>query len=155
MQQQTKPIEIIKAGKGQIDDAYRIVDEYSQAINVYVRDTREDFGKYFEEGAGIWLALDGSEVVGCIAVRPLPQFAHACEVKRLYVKPAFRGRKIADQLLRALHQYAAACGYQWCYLDSKSELQTAIRFYFQQGYEECPRYNDNPEATIFLRYRLP
>jgi GNAT superfamily N-acetyltransferase len=144
-----------RAGQRELDDAWAIVSEYYDAVSVVARESREVFEReYFGEGAGIWLATTAEGVVGCIALRPLSGIPHAGEVKRLYVKPAGRGQGIAGLLLDALHNYARAASYDWLYLDSKDDLETAIRFYEKQGYEHCDRYNDNPQATIFMRKRI-
>jgi len=45
-------------------------------------------------------------------------------------------------------------GYEWLYLDSAPGMDTAIRFYQRSGYEPCPRYNNNPQANIYLRKRI-
>lgn len=135
------------------EQACAIIEEYSDAIDVTVRDDPKAVRKYLELGSGLWLAKSNNQIVGCIAVRPLPQIAGACEVKRLYVKPEFRKHGIADRLLNALHEYAAT-SYEWAYLDSKDDLQAAIKFYLRNGYENCERYNDNPQATIFMRRKL-
>ncbi len=92
-------------------------------------------------------------MVGCIALRPLNAFPASGEVKRLYVRPASRGKGIAGLLLDALHEHARTVGYEWLYLDSKDDLADAIRFYEKRGYRACARYNDNPQATIFMNYR--
>jgi len=75
-------------------------------------------------------------------------------VKRLYVQPAHRGLGIAASLLESLHGYAKAAGYEWLYLDSKDDLKVAHAFYETRGYVRCPRYGDNPQATIFMRKQL-
>jgi ribosomal protein S18 acetylase RimI-like enzyme len=78
----------------------------------------------------------------------------AGEVKRLYVRPTFRERGIAERLLEALERFAASRDAEWLYLDTTDELQAAIAFYERHGYLRCDRYNDNPQATIFMRKRL-
>lgn len=138
-----------------VDEAYAIVQEYYDAVDVVVREDAASFAReYFGSGAGIWLATENAEVVGCIALRRLPGFERSGEVKRLYVRPAMRGRKIADSLLVALEEYALEFGYRGLYLDTKDDLVAAIRFYRQHGYEDCERYNENPQATIFMRKDL-
>jgi GNAT superfamily N-acetyltransferase len=140
--------------------AWRIVNEYYDAVQVIVReDEREFIDYYFGPDSGIWLARIHGDVVGCIALRPLdsiPGFAAAKtgEVKRLYVQPALRGHGVAGQLLEALHNYARAVGYSWLYLDSKDDLQVALAFYEKRGYQRCERYNANPQATVFMRLKL-
>jgi ribosomal protein S18 acetylase RimI-like enzyme len=139
----------------QVEEAYRIVQEYYDAVDVVVRDDAGEFAhEYFGPSAGIWLASNGAKTVGCIALRPLPQFEQSGEVKRLYVKPESRGRGIADSLLKALEEYAVKAGYRALYLDSKDDLLAAIRFYHRHGYEDCERYNENPQATIFMKKEL-
>jgi GNAT superfamily N-acetyltransferase len=138
-----------------MDDAYGIVQEYYDAVDVVVREDADSFAReYFATGAGIWLASEGARTVGCIALRPLAKFKQSGEVKRLYVRPESRGQHIAEGLLKALEKYAADAGYRTLYLDTKDDLIAAIRFYERHGYEACDRYNDNPQATIFMRKGL-
>ena len=66
----------------------------------------------------------------------------------------FRGLRLAHALMQAVEEHARAQGIQWLYLDTKDDLHAAIRFYLSTGYQPCPRYNDNPQATIFLRKQL-
>lgn len=147
---------VIRRGESDDFDAgWRIVSEYYEAVGVVAREDPAEFlAHYFGEGSGVWLARDGEEAVGCIALRPLEGFERAGEVKRLYVKPKARGRGIAGLLLDALHQYARDAGYETLYLDSKDDLTDAIRFYRGRGYQECERYNDNPQATVFMKRGL-
>jgi GNAT superfamily N-acetyltransferase len=146
---------IRRAISSEVDAAYSIVKEYYTAMSVVARDTREEFARlYFEEGAGIWLAHVEEKVTGCIALRALPQFVASGEVKRLYVQPEFRGHGMAVALHDALETYARNFGYQWLYLDTADNMTSAIRFYEAHGYERCGRYNENPQATIFMRKEL-
>jgi len=139
----------------EVDAAYGIVSEYYEAVSVLVRDDRSTFEReYFSEGAGIWLATDNGEIIGCIALHRLPNLDTGGEIKRLYVREGYRGQGVAVGLLAALEAYATEMGYTALYLDSKDDLTTAIRFYQRQGYQTCERYNDNPQATIFMRKKL-
>jgi GNAT superfamily N-acetyltransferase len=148
-------IRIERASLERMDEAYAIVREYYEAVGVVVRDDPESFARdYFGDGSGVWLAHDDASVVGCIALRPLPKLEQAGEIKRMYVKPEARGQAIAERLLKALEDYAAEAGYRTLYLDTKDDLTTAIRFYQRHGYEPCERYNENPQATMFMKKRL-
>ncbi len=102
----------------------------------------------------MWLASLGDQVVGCVVLRRLPSVPLAAECKRLYVKPAARGKRIATMLLDAQEEYAREQGLDWIYLDSYDDLKAAIALYEQRGYVRCDRYNDNPQATLFMRKRL-
>ena len=82
-----------RAGPGDFDEAWAIVNEYYDAVDVVAREDRRAFlSYYFSDGAGVWLAKRGPDVKGCIALRPLDAFPAAGEVKRLYVQPASRGQ---------------------------------------------------------------
>lgn len=151
---QAQQLNIARASSHEFKPAFELVCEYFEAINVVARDDEAAFKLYFEQGSGFWLARMGEQLVGCIAVRPLGSIDGACEVRRLYVKSDFRGQNIADKLLDELHDWALSSGYKWCYLDTKDDLKAAIRFYERRGYERCERYNENPQATIFMRKSL-
>jgi ribosomal protein S18 acetylase RimI-like enzyme len=107
-----------------------------------------------EPASGIWLAYLGDELVGCVVLRRLVLIPHASECKRLYVKPDARGKHIADALLDAQEEFARNHGVEWIYLDSYDDLKAAIGLYERRGYQRCERYNDNPQATLFMRKRI-
>ena len=148
-------LSVHRASAETCDDAWKIVEEYYESAGVVARDARGDFaGIYFRDGAGIWLAALENTSVGCIALRPLPAIAQSGEVKRLYVRPEYRGRGIAAVLYGVLELYARGFGYEWLYLDTTDKMMAAQRFYATLGYELTQRYNDNPQATIFMRKNL-
>lgn len=135
--------------------ARAISEEYAETFAIVVRDDEATFRTYLEGPGTMWLAECDGETVGCVVLRPLPEVdARATEVKRLYVRPARRGAGIAGMLMDALESHARAAGSDAVYLDTKDDLLAAIRFYEQRGYERIPRYNDNPQATIFMRRML-
>ena len=152
---QMAEILIRKANLTELDDAFRIVEEYYDAVGVIARDTKEEFSeRYFGELRGVWLASVDGDVIGCIALRELPEQPRRGEIKRMYVRPAHRRGGIAQALLNATESFAAAVSCDWLYLDSAPGMDAAVRFYRRNGYEPCPRYNDNPQATVFLRKRI-
>ena len=53
-----------------------------------------------------------------------------------------------------LEQFARESGLEWIYLDSYDDLKPAIALYERRGYSRCDRYNDNPQATLFMRKRI-
>lgn len=147
-------VTVRRAALDEIDAAREIIDEYCEAVSVLVRDDIEQLRHYFDDDSGVWIASSRDEIVGCIVMRPLPAQPHACEVKRLYVRQTYRGMGIADALLNAAETYAVERGYRIAYLDTKDDLHAAIRLYERRGYEPCERYNDNPQATVFMRREL-
>ena len=137
------------------DAAFALIEEYYDAIGVMVRDDRAALEHYLLcPDSPIWIALVDSAPAACVMLRPLPQIPNASEVKRLYVRPAFRGMRLAHALMDAAEQHARTAGLQWLYLDTKDDLHAAIHFYLSRGYERCDRYNDNPQATQFFRKQL-
>jgi len=142
---------IRKATLEDFDPAYGIVTEYYEAAKVIARDTKEEFQAiYFGERSGVWLALIDEKVVGCVALREWNPAERSGEIKRMYVQPAYRKLGIAKALLDALESFATQVGYKCLYLDSAPGMDAAIRFYQKNDYDPCPRYNDNPQAIIFL-----
>lgn len=151
-----------KADAADAADAFALIEEYYEQIGVMVREDRGELQRYLGgHQSGIWLAWCKSETAGdcehaagCILLRPLSIAPGAGEVKRLYVRHAFRGCGVAAALLHALEKYAAAEGITSLYLDTKQDLAAAIRFYERSGYSRCDRYNENPQATIFMTKTL-
>lgn len=147
---------IVRATGSAILPAQFLLNEYYEAIGVVKRDTPDEIAAYLDEPAsGLWIAYVDEVAAACVVLRPLPSMALAGECKRLYVRPQFRGKRLAEALLDAMESYAVASGYQWMYLDSKDDLKEALGIYTRRGYQACERYNDNPQATIFMRKALP
>ncbi len=144
-------VRIVRLSKSN-DDAIRLLQEYYEAVHVVQRDTPEAIQKIIDHPcSGVWLAYLGEEAVGCVVLRALGSIPLAGECKRLYVQPASRGHRIAEKLLDAQEEFARGQGLLWIYLDSYDDLKVAIALYRRRGYVSCERYNDNPQATVFLR----
>jgi len=137
------------------DEAVEILQEYYEAVHVVQRDKPESLQKLIDAPAsGMWMAYLEEEVVGCVVMRKLASIPRAGECKRMYVRPAARGRRIADMLLDAQEEFARDAGLEWIYLDTYDDLKPAIAIYERRGYERCERYNDNPQATLFMRKNI-
>ena len=90
---------------------------------------------------------------GCIGLRKLDE--KRGELKRLYVRPDFRGHRIGEQMIRRILADAREIGYRQVLLDTLPFLCSAICLYRKIGFREIGCYNDSPvEATIFLQYDL-
>ena len=151
---QQTPTRIVQLTK-ETQEAQAILQEYYETVNVLVRDKPGALQAIIDAPAsGVWLAYLGKQVVGCVVLRRLEFIAKSSECKRLYVKPWARGRGIADKLLDAQEIHARKEGLEWIYLDSYDDLKTAIALYERRGYERCERYNDNPQATVFMRKKI-
>ena len=133
----------------------RLVRMYFDSMRIppELCDAAEELRRYIVPPCAAWLAF-APQACGTIALRPLPQRPGMCEVKRLFVAPDFRGRGIADALLDALEAFARDAGYRSAYLDSRADMHAAHRFYRRRGFEDCERYSDNFDATVFMRRSL-
>lgn len=81
--------------------------------------------------------------------------AQNCEMKRLYVRPEFRGKRIGNQLVKRIINDAKEIGYAHMLLDTLPFLQSAIHMYKQYGFYEIQSYNDSPMDTlIYMRLDL-
>ena len=148
----SKPQVRVERIRSSSEEALAILHEYYEAVHVVQRDTPAGIQKMLKTpDSGMWLAFLGDEAVGCVVLRKLDSMSHAAECKRLYVRPAARGNHIADILLDAMEAFARNRHIRWIYLDTYDDLKTAIALYERRGYQRCERYNDNPQATLFMR----
>ena len=104
------------------------------------------------EGRLYLVRADGAPA-GCVAMKKLD--AQRCELKRLYIRPAFRGQGLARRLVERLLTDARSEGYQAMLLDTFPFLSGAIRLYRTLGFYEIPSYNNSPlDSLIYMRKDL-
>ena len=103
-------------------------------------------GEYADPSGALLLALVDGAPAGCCAFRPLISSDHlnACEMKRLYVRPAFRGFGLGGQLVERTIMHAQMAGYATMLLDTLSDMETARALYQEAGFEEVAPYYHNP-----------
>lgn len=105
-------------------------------------------GIYAEPSGSILIASnDKNEIIGVVALKKLKE-TNACEMKRLYVEPAFRKHKIGFHLVENIIEDAKKKAYEIMKLDTLEKLDTAIRLYEHFGFEETQPYNYNPDETV-------
>ena len=105
-------------------------------------------GDYAAPAGRLLLAYVDGQLAGCGAMRPLPEadYANACEMKRLYVRPAFRRFGLGRVLAQALLDEARGAGYSVMLLDTLDDMEAARELYAALGFEEIPPYYFNPIA---------
>jgi putative acetyltransferase len=100
-------------------------------------------GAYAPPQGRLLLARLGGDLAGCVALHPLEP--GICEMKRLYVRPQFRGQGLGKALLNAALAEARAIGYQRMRLDTVEPImQDAVRMYRAHGFREIVPYRENP-----------
>jgi GNAT superfamily N-acetyltransferase len=110
-------------------------------------------GEFAAPSGMLLLAFENSATAGTIAVRPLR--ADACEAKRLYVPPRFRGKGLGKKLLSTVIEQARSIGYKTMYADNLPTLREAVRLYEQFAFERVEAYSSDPTpGAIYLRLAL-
>ena len=103
-------------------------------------------GEYAAPRGTLLLAWVDGALAGCCALRPLDNvdYANASEMKRLYVRKAFRGFGLGRQLVEAALDAARASGYDCVLLDTLVEMEAARALYEDLGFTEVPPYYHSP-----------
>jgi carbonic anhydrase len=110
-------------------------------------------GEYAPPMGCLLLATSGEEPVGCIGLRP--REPGLCEMKRLYVRPRYRGQGLGEQLARAVIAEARALGYAAMRLDTLPSMQAAVGMYRALGFQPIAPYYWNPvEGAMFFELKL-
>ena len=110
--------------------------------------------KYTEPAGALLVAIDGNgNVGGMIAYHQHSK--ERCEMKRLYVKPDFRGAKLGEQLIQKILEKAKQEGFKEMVLDTIPSLQSAVHLYKKFGFVECEPYYNNPmDDVLYMKKEL-
>lgn len=109
--------------------------------------------KYGLPEGRLYLVYCDEELAGCIGLRKIDN--QNCEMKRLYVRPKFRGRKIGNLLVEKIIDNAKKIGYSHMLLDTLPFLKSAIHMYKKYGFYEIDSYNDSPmDTSIYMKLDL-
>lgn len=125
---------------------------YSLSVDLAFQDFEAELarlpGEYDSPRGMLLLAQVDGSVAGCCALRPLDNcdYPNAAEMKRLYVRKAFRGFGLGRQLAEAILEAARQAGYSYVLLDTLDDMESARALYAELGFEEIPPYYHNPIA---------
>lgn len=125
---------------------YLDIQQYDEEIKHLERKYGAPYGR-------LYLAYYGGQLAGCIGLRKID--GKNCEMKRLYVRPQFRGKQIGNQLVQKIIEDAKEIGYSHMLLDTLPFLKSAIHMYQKYGFYRIESYNDSPMSTsIYMRMDL-
>jgi ribosomal protein S18 acetylase RimI-like enzyme len=143
----------------EIAEARRLFMEYAAAVGIDLcfQNFDEELstlpGAYARPEGRLLLARVETAVAGCIALRKMGDTA--CEMKRLYVRPAFRSRSVGRDLAHAIIREARTIGYRRMLLDTLPLMTDALRLYRALGFREIEPYYHNPvEGALFMELEL-
>ena len=151
-----KPQVRIERVRASSDEALGILHEYYEAVHVVQRDTPASIEKMLRAPCLRNVAgISGRRIqwgVSCCA--NLIQFRTPRNANGFISGLPRAETASRDKLLDAMEEFARSRQIKWIYLDTYDDLKTAIALYERRGYTRCERYNDNPQATLFMRKHL-
>ncbi len=153
-------IEIVSKESAELSVVRTLFKKYAAQLNEdldfqgFAEEIDNPLKKYGPPNGKLFIARWENEIAGCIAYTDL-QKNHTCEMKRLYVLPAFRKHHIGKALVLKLLETAAEDGFQYMVLDTLSRLVPAIRLYESVGFKPTEPYYDNPlPNVIYMNKKL-
>ncbi len=143
-------IEIVPAHtRDRIEEARQLFKEYAAWLEIDLCFQNFDVelaglpGDYAPPRGRLLLAVDGDQIAGCIALRKMAD--GICEMKRLFVRAAFRGKGLGRELAGNIIRNATKIGYERMRLDTlPGRMDKAIALYRELGFKEIAPYYNNP-----------
>ena len=143
-----------------IQNARQLFEEYAASLGFslcfqsFDQELASLPGKYSAPSGCLLLAYSNEQLAGCIALRQLD--TETCEMKRLFVRPDFRGARLGKVLVDAIIAEARAIGYKRMCLDTvPGKMDRAIGLYEAIGFRDVEPYYDNPvEGARFMELHL-
>jgi putative acetyltransferase len=144
----------------EITRARKLFEEYAAGLGIdlcfqnFDRELADLPGDYESPAGRLFLALENDQAAGCVALRKIGD--GVCEMKRLYVCPAFRGTGLGRTLATKIIREAREIGYRRMRLDTlPGKMDRAISMYRALGFKEIEPYYSNPVArALFMELEL-
>ena len=149
-----QPVLDIASTPEELDAVRQLFQEYANQLGVdlcfqnFAQELRELPGEYAAPRGALLIARVGNALAGCCALRPLDaaDYPNAAEMKRLFVRPVYRGLGLGRLLTEGILDAARQSGYDCVLLDTLDDMEAARALYEELGFEEVPPYYFNPIA---------
>jgi len=142
-----------------IETARELFLEYQRAIGIdlcfqnFSAEVANLPGEYAPPVGRLFICLVNGSVAGCVALRKIDE--QVCEMKRMYVRPAFRGQHLGRLLAERIIQDAQTIGYRAMRLDTLPAMMEAIALYRSLGFQPTEAYRINPHpGAIYMELPL-
>jgi len=142
-----------------VNDARQLFKEYAKSLNFslcfqgFDKELDELPGEYSPPSGRLFLVFSDDKLAGCVALRKID--GNVCEMKRLYLRPEFRGNGVGKKMTAEIIRAAQTIGYTEMRLDTVPIMKEAISIYRSMGFKEIEPYRDNPiPSAIFMELSL-
>lgn len=153
-------LKIIQAqSESEINHIRELFKEYTDSLGFdlsfqnFEQELAELPGKYAPPQGRLFLATVNDKTVGCVGLRKFEN--DICEMKRLYIRPQFRGKGFGRTLAQKVIDESRIIGYKYMRLDTVPWMEQAISLYRSMGFIEIPAYRYNPiKGTLYFELKL-
>jgi ribosomal protein S18 acetylase RimI-like enzyme len=143
----------------QIDSVRVLFEEYAASLDFnlcfqnFATELADLPGAYAPPDGALLLAVEAGEAAGCVALRRSSD--DACEMKRLYIRPRYRGRGAGRMLAEAIVEQGRLLGYRSMRLDTIPSMRQAQALYESLGFTDIAAYYHNPiEGARYMELQL-
>jgi GNAT superfamily N-acetyltransferase len=146
-------------GNEKMDEVRQLCREYADSLDIdlcfqdFEQEMKDLPGKYTPPDGAIILVEVDKQTAGCIALKKIGE--GIAEMKRLYIRDAYRGLGISKTLIEMIICKARQIGYSYLRLDTLSTMQRALKVYESFGFYEIGAYVYNPcESVHYMELKL-
>ena len=138
----------------------RLIRETLESVHLNIPGTAyfdeglDHLSRYYDRsGRAYYVLTDGDAVIGGVGFAEFEEREHCCELQKLYLSPAYKGRGLGYEMMQYLEERAKEAGYSRIYLETHTSLKAAIHLYERCGYQRIDRPRSIVHSTMNRFYR--